>query len=293
MRYGGASGSVVIQFAASALTYPSCSGIGYSFYFPGLFSPGFTQRAYSDMYFAAHVTNDTLRVFKWPEGTSWTAITHTDVIHTAYPQTYPYSCPRTGGSITSDWCQRRSFGGGWAHSDRIFTGWISGTEVDFMWDASQGTGGFGTFNYPYVHAVRINATNYSLIGEPIMWNPSLAFAYTSAALNDRYKVAGTVMYGGGSTYENCGVFIWDDYSPTPAPWEFHAAEASNSDPNDKLSGDYASTRRNDFSPYTWGGTCYVLRGGSTNSSIHPYYLWFGRRRDAPGIVMLPVVLKNH
>ena len=117
-QYGAAGGSIVIRFAASALT-PACSGVGYGWYAPGLFSPGFTQRGYSDMYFAAHVSNSTLRVFDWPESAaSWTGITTHDVLHTAYPANYPYSCPRAGGTATSDWCQRRSFGGGGGYTPR-------------------------------------------------------------------------------------------------------------------------------------------------------------------------------
>jgi hypothetical protein len=289
-RYGAASGSVVIRFAASALTWPSCSGISYSYYVPGLFSPGFTQRAYDTMYFAAHVDNNTLRVFTWPESSG--SITTHDITHTAYPQNYPYSCPRTGGSGTSDWCQRRSFGGGWAHSDRIFTGWIAGGVLNFMWDASQGTGGFGTFPYPYVHVARINASTYALVNEPIMWSSSTAFAYSAAALNDRLDVAGMVMYGGGSLYESCAAFVWDHYTSAPAPWTLYAVRASNSDPYDTLSGDYLTARRNGMYGYTWSGSCYALVGGSANSNVHTYYAWFGREEDFPR-VLLPLILKNH
>ena len=65
-QYGAASGSIVIRVATSAFT-SGCGGVGYQWYAPGLFSPGFTQRGYADMYFAAHVSNSTLRVFDWPE----------------------------------------------------------------------------------------------------------------------------------------------------------------------------------------------------------------------------------
>lgn len=290
MQYGAASGSVVIRVDVSQFT-PACSGVGYQWYAPGLFSPGFTQRAYDTLYFAGHVSNSTLRVFAWPESAAnWTGITTHDVSHTAYPQNYPYSCPRTGGNATSDWCQRRSFGGGWAHSDRIFSGWVAGGVITFMWDASQGNNGVGgpTFNYPYTHIVRINESSYALINEPIQWSSGFAIQYATAALDDRYHVAGTVLWGGGTYYENSATWIADDLSPgytgvgffPNGGWEWYNGPDSNIDPTDKLSGDYLATRRDDLNPYSWTGSSYVLvNNGSGGVGVHPYFLWFGRGRD--------------
>ncbi|MBI5029680.1 MAG: hypothetical protein HZB51_04080 [Chloroflexi bacterium] len=302
-QYGAAGGSIVIRVAISAFT-TACGGVGYQWYAPGLFSPGFTQRGYSDMYFAAHVSNSTLRVFDWPESAAnWTGIISHDVSHTAYPANYPFRCPRTGGNATSDWCQRRSFGGGWAHSDRIFTGWQAGGVLTFVWDASQGNNGVGgsTFAYPYTHVVRINQGTFTLINEPIKWSSSFAIQYATAALSDRLHVAGTVMWGGGSYFENCATYIADDLSPgytgigffPSGGWEWYNALNSNIDPSDTLSGDYFATRRNDYAPYTWGGSCYALLNGIGGVSMHPFYLWFGRGRDTPVIetLFLPLVIK--
>lgn len=296
-QYGAASGNIVIRVAASAFT-SACNGVGYQWYAPGLFSPGFTQRGYTDMYFAAHVSNSTLRVFDWPESAAnYTGITTHDVSHTAYPVNLPNRCPRTGGTATSDWCQRRSFGGGWAHTDRIFTGWQIGGIITFVWDATQGNNGVGgfTFAYPYTHIVRINQSTFALINEPIQWSSGFAINYATAALDDRYHVAGTVLWGGGSYYENCAAWIADDLSPgytgvgffPSGTWEWYNGPDSNIDPTDLLSGDYISARRNAYAPNTWGGSCYsLLNNGSGGVSVHPYYLWFGRGRDTPVIPML-------
>ena len=276
-QYGATFGSVVMRFSLDSLA--AAGTLNYPYVIPGLFSPGFTQGATNTMYFAAHVSTSTLRLFSWPE--SSTDVTYTDVSHTSYPENFPYSCPRTGGSSTSDWCQRRSFGGGWAHDDRISTGWVANGVIGFMWDASQGSGGLGTFNYPYEHVVRIGESTKTLINEPYLWNPSVAFSYPSVSVNARGDIAGTTLWGGGSTFENCGAFIWDSYSSPPAPWEFYGLEYSNSDPNDTLSGDYLATRKNGGNVYTWSGTCYALVGGGDNGNVHPYYLSFGRQQDNP------------
>jgi hypothetical protein len=281
----------------------ACGGVGYQWYAPGLFSPGFTQRAYDTMYFAAHVSNSTLRIFAWPESAAnWTGITTHNVPHTAYPQNYPYTCPRTGGSSTSDWCQRRSFGGGWAHSDRIFSGWLTGGNIFFSWDASQGNNGVGghTFAYPYLHIVQVRQSDFALLGEPIVFSSGFAIQYDAAALNDRLNVAGAVMWGGGSYYENCALFIWDDLSPgyTVGSFglEWYSAVTSNQDPSDTLSGDYFAGRRNAVNGNTWSGSCYSIRndgsGGAVN--VHPYYFWFGRGRDYTVIrdVFIPTVRRQ-
>ena len=198
--------------------------------------------------------------------------------------------------------QRRSFGGGWADSDRIFTGWQAGGVLAFLWDATQGNNGVGgfTFAYPYTHIVRINQSTFGLINEPIQWSSGFAINYASAALDDRFHVAGTVLWGGGSFYENCTTFIADDLSPgytgvgffPSGGWEWYNGPDSNIDPSDTLSGDYLATRRNALFPNTWGGSCYTLvNNGAGAVSVHPYYLWFGRVRDTPTLstLLLPLI----
>jgi uncharacterized repeat protein (TIGR01451 family) len=271
-QYGTASGSVVMTFSLDDLD--AGAGLGYQF-FGTLFSPGFTQGARDTMYFAAHVDTDTLRIYRWTEGSG--TIFWDDVNHTSYPQTYPYRCPRTGGSATSDWCQRRSFGGGWAHTDRIFTGWVANGVIGFAWDASQGTAGFGTFNYPYTHVARFAESTRALIDQPIVWNGSFAWQYFAVAPNARGDLGGTTQYGGGSLYQNCALEIADEYTG----YGFSAAYGitSDSDPTDTLSGDYLTARGNGGNPRTWSGTCYVLR--TTGATSRPFFVAFGRARDDP------------
>jgi hypothetical protein len=134
-----------------------------------------------------------------------------------------------------------------------------------------------------------------LINEPIQWSSGFAINYATAELDDRLHVAGTVLWGGGSYYENCANFIADDLSPgytgvgffPSGGWEWYNGPDSNIDPTDKLSGDYLATRRNALDPNTWSGSCYsLLNNGSGAVSVHPFYLWFGRVRDTPIINLL-------
>ena len=288
-RYGTVGGATIIRIPNSEFsTYPTCNGVNYQWYAPPttIYSPGFVQRANSVMYFAAHVSTTQLRVFSWPESAAdWTGITSHDVSHTGYWANYPNRCPRTGGSATSDWCQRRSFGGGWAHSDRIFSGWVANGLITFMWDSTQTlpgsiyAGSFPTRTYPFVDVVRISESTFALNSQPTIFSSINAWVYASAAKNDRGDAAGTLMWGGGSFYEYCATWIWDAFTPDPLThgWEVYFPHNSNSDPNDTLSGDYFGTRRNGFNGNTWGGACYSLV--NSTSTTHPYYMWFGRFGD--------------
>jgi hypothetical protein len=265
--------SVAMRFSLADLF--SCGQGGtfaYGYYIPGLFSPNFVAGAPSTMYFAAHVSTSTLRVFSWPESGS---VTSSNVNHTAYPAPSsgsPAACPRFGGSATSDWCHR-------AQDDRVLAGWVAGGVIGFGWNAAQGLG----YNYPHVHFVRIDESTKALLNEPILSASNLAFLYPSLAVNSRGHIAGTVMYGGGSSsdYENCSFLINDAFSSPPPPWELYGATISNSDTNETVSGDYLSARRSATHPTTCASTCYALVGGGANGNVHSHWLWFGREQDVP------------
>jgi hypothetical protein len=275
-RYGAASGSVVLRLPAATLA--NHGFLNYEYYFPGLFSPVFTDGAASTMYFAAHVDTDTLRVYTWPDANDVNHVSSTTVNHTKYPVNLPFTCPRTGGSATSDWCQRRSFGGGWAGDDRMKAGWVGRGMIGFAWGASQGAWGFtGSAPYPYTDIVLLSQSTLALVKEPIIWSNSYAFLYPAFARNLRGDVGGSVMYGGGSQYENCTALFNDD--GFASGWATLGGAVSNSDPNDKISGDYLSAAGNGGNGYTWSATCYALQGSSSSSSA--YYMSFGRDYDTP------------
>lgn len=278
-RYGATGGSIVIRMDLDDLGAGG-SSIATEWTAPGLFSPGLAVSATpgSTMYYAAHVDTDTLRVFTWPDSVGFGGITTHNINHTAYAANYPMQCPRTGGSSTSDWCQRRSFGGGWAHTDRIFTGWLVGNELGFGWDSTQGNSGFGQRDYPWVFMVFINPSNYTLTSQRTFSNTNYAFSYLSVHPNSQGDLGATFMYGGGTLYQTCGGAVRDSFTPN---WDYIGFVASNADPDDKLSGDYLSTRMNGGTTQTWSATCYAQRGGGANADTHTYYISFGREAYTP------------
>ena len=271
--------SVMMRFSLDQLASTPAT-LTYDFY-PTLFSSVPTENATSTMYFAAHVSQSVLRLYSWPESVDHTGVTFTDITHPAYSATLPYTCPRTGAPASSDWCQRPGSGGGYAHDDRMQYGWVASGKIGFVWDASQGNNqGLGNFPYPYVYAIRVNESTKTLLDEPVIWNPNFAFSYASVAPNDRGDLGGTVMWGGGNTFENCAALIWDGFSPNNF-WQLAGAESSDSDTRSPTGGDFTTARRNGGNDHVWSGACYALKGGGGELNTHTYYFSFGRQQDSP------------
>ncbi len=279
-------GSAVIRINAGAIVWPppagNCGKLQTDYFITDntLFGLGGVARGYGDMYLAGHVTggaNDTLRVYTWPETSAPNGITSADVTNTSYANS-GYACPRQGGSAgdASDWCPG---GAKTRHDDRIFTGWIklnladqSKNELDFLWDAAQD----GSHPYPYIFGVRVKQTDPSQkLGEITLSSASYAYAYPSAAVNNRGDIGLTYLYGGGTKYESCGVGVLVDPSQ-PFELLMPATLAGNSDPPDANSGRYTATRMNPYGGgYTWSGSCYAPKGGDN----HVYYIQFGHQND--------------
>ncbi len=281
-------GSVLYRIPLDTLKNPAAT-LTYNWYQSTTFSPAPVQRAGSTMYFGSHLTTTTLRLYVWPE--SSTAVATVDVPNTNYPQHFPYSCPKTGhfAASPSDWCPRASGTGGYAHDDRINSGWLANGVIGFAWDASQGAVSGGvrpSFKYPYVHVLRINEATKARIDEPIIYSPSYAVEWPSLAANAAGDVGGAVMWGGGAFEENCGAVIHDSRSG-PGFWEFHRLAGSSADTPQAKSGDYTTSRGVGNG---WVSACYSVRAGS----VHSQYFAFSRTSVAlqPPCVVPSVVGKT-
>src|SRR5439155_3435172 len=101
---------------------------------------------------------------------------------------------------------------------RLQAGWISRDELGFMWDAAQGTGGLGSFPFPYVHVVRIVASTATFIDEPILANSLVAFAYPGVSINSSGVLGIVVAYAGsGSPHPGTEIISRDETAP--GPWQ--------------------------------------------------------------------------
>jgi hypothetical protein len=277
--------TVVLRLPLDGLASPL--GFSYDAFITGYFNATPVRGATSTMYWATQLNTETMRVYSWPEGGSYSAV---NIAHTSYPDpSNPanYTCPIGG---VQDWCGRLD--------DRVQTGWLSGGILGFVWNAPKGTGGFGTFSYPYVQFLFVNSYSLAFAGQSTMSSNNFAYAYPSAGLNAWGHVAGTVFYGGGATPPTLAAFIWDDYSSTPYPyipatWDLYNIAASSQGPTESTCsgcwGDYLSAsmdRTSVFSRFLWVATGFTLQDGGLESNIHPLYLRFGRAANDPALVEL-------
>src|SRR5262249_15234210 len=146
----------------------TCDGPAFDFFLDNKGTFTQVEGATDTMYFATHMSTNTILIYQWDEAQS-APFLPTPVPHSAYPDAL--SPPPGPGRVCPgpdqlNWCGKAD--------GRILTGWRNAATgvIGFMWNASQGMGDLGTFDFPYVHVARFNATNLTLIDEPIIWNPN-------------------------------------------------------------------------------------------------------------------------
>jgi hypothetical protein len=216
--------------------------------------------ATDNMYWAQHINNTTLRVFKWPE--SSTTSTYKDVTVPAW-STNAISCITTDGY---DACARSD--------NRILSGWrsdwksIPGVKMlGFFWNV----GADQTFLKPYTNAALIREDTRAYIDRPYIYSSSLAYIYASGAPNARGHI-GISVTGVGS-YPNHYVGVRDDFSSS---WTMELVTTGLKGPNDNKWGDYSRVR-----PHSPAGLNWVATGWTLDSSFVsvPKFVVFGRDRD--------------
>ncbi len=229
------------------------------------------QGATSTMYFGMHdLTKPTsqLTLFSWPESGNVSTINLNHAVSTAIASTLQtYQCASPGGL---DACQ--------SSDNRILAAWLGKGRIGFMWDDPQGTGGLGTFPYPYIHTLIIDEASKTVSSENAIWNSNTAFFYPSASTNLRGDVGGTFGWSGGSFFPSAGIFVWDNGSSL-VPLESRFIASGTDAPKTNRWGDYLRTRRSSSNAYEWVGTAYTLQGGNNIGAAESRYLRFGRNTD--------------
>ena len=218
------------------------------------------------MYFGSVTGTGTIGVVAWPE----TAIvpTRATVGGLAFTAGGQFSCPGPDGLDPG--------GRGLA---RMQTGWITPTELGFMWHSGQG---FGR-PYPFVRSVILNPATLAVIAEPDIWSNARAYLYPYVAVNARGHLGGQVSALGGDTMPAMNALIRDSLSPNvvTSGWELHEVGASTHGTAGRW-GDYAGAVTHEKYPNTWLAGGHLQEGGSADGDSRPHNLWFMREQDDPG-----------
>jgi hypothetical protein len=273
---GAGVGTIIFRFSLNELASLTQGGTPTSQQFrntAGSLTYTPVQGATTTMYFSRSDGSGTSRpIFIWPENVSAAGITSATVTHSSF-STATRACAGPDGL---NWCGR--------NDSRLKGGWVAGGVIGFMWDASQGTGGLGTFAFPYTHVIRVDEATKALIDQPIIFNNSIAFQFPGVSVNARGHLGVSIAFGGGGFYPSSMVLLRDDVSPNA--WDALTVRLGANGPGTDRWGDFLTTRPFNGSGNAWIGTSYTLQGpcvggGTSCANVEPRFLVFGRERDNP------------
>jgi hypothetical protein len=236
--------------------------------------------ASTTMYWADHADTSHLDLWSWPEDVDWQGVGWQEVAHSAFATNY--SCASPDGT---DMC---GFEPQWSP---VHGGWLKGNVLAFQWDAGAGPGGLGNFPFPYIHVVEINATTMSLIDEPIVWSPSVAYSYAGSAINQTGNVALSLAYGGGGHYPGSALMI--RYNANPTFWQPVNVQEGTKGPPGNRWGDFL-TARTASDGQSWLSASFVLQGACSGNNnwdpcgqVQPRFQWFASCRPSAGAASGP------
>src|SRR5690606_17660583 len=230
----------------------------------------FAQGSRATMYWAAHQSTSTLRVYEWADSaTSATIASRTVSTWSGTPTPAP-------GPDGRDWTS-------FAYTvNTVLTGTNNGSELSFWW-TSGSTG--ASRPQTFVRVARFTANNArTLLGQFDLWNTDFAYHFPSAAANQLGHVGGTFAFGGGTRQLSLGAFLLDQYNSF-SNWASVVARTGLRGPSSNRWGDYFMTGVHSGQPRTFAGAGYVL---DSAGAAQPMYLWFGRDDYEPTWVNLDV-----
>jgi hypothetical protein len=249
--------SLMIRMPLDELS--TCAGFTYSWQTgTGTWTP--VQGATENMYWAQHINNTTLRIFKWPESSA--TATQKDVTIPAW-STDAISCTTADGFNA---CGRSD--------NRILSGWRSewtakpGLKMlGFFWNVAADQ----TFLKAYTNAALIREDTLAYVARPYIYNSTLAYIYASGAPNARGNI-GISVTGVGS-YPNHYVGVRDDFASS---WKMKLVTTGLKGPNDDKWGDYSRVRPHSPANLNWVATGWTLNAAGVSV---PKFVIFGRDRD--------------
>lgn len=212
-----------------------------------------TQGATDTMYFANHVSEDTLRVFTWPENST------TIGSATATVQAWSDATRSAPGPDGKDWLGRAD--------SRITAAWRSGNTIGFAWTAARDS----NFALPHVRVAVLDKNTKAVVSQPHLWNSGFAYAYPAVAVNSDGRVAISVAFGGGALFPSHAVGVLDTSNST---WELVTTANGTNGPSSNRWGDYLAARSHGRDPQTWVATGFTLQGGTAQTNVEPRYIQF-------------------
>jgi len=229
------------------------------------------QGATDTMYFGTHLSNDHMRIFKWPQSSG-----------TIFP--YDVKIPAWKSSErTSMHCAGRDRYNSCNFLDNtILGGWTRAGKVGFLWNVAEGDG----FPYPYINVAVFRTSDMAYLERPLVWNWVNAWILGYVSPNDR-GLGLVAFWAGGDFNPSVGAAIADNFVSSPPGWQMNWIAGGSNSPATQRLGDYLRIRSVGGECSLWAGTGYVFKGGSGPASdlhtvsdvVYPYYFIIGREID--------------
>jgi hypothetical protein len=226
-------------------------------------------------FFATHVDNDTIRVFRWNEGSSTVSLNDIDIPAWTRGTRGSFDCTTPDGNNPCDRMDDRILGGFVMGPTKLPVGSNAQKVVGFSWTARQDA----NFQYPYTNVVRIDAESMTLIDNPVIWSSGTAFFYADFHPNDRGDLGGVLDQAGGAYHPAFAATLLDQDTVVLPPWQLFGLLFGDDSPDDDKWGDYNTVRRWWPNGYQFIAGGHVMRGGGSNSDVESCYARFGRERD--------------
>ena len=258
------------------------------------------QGAKDKMYWATHLTNDMMRIYEWSDQQPSTSIQTYDreidpwfILEEGVGKCAPATSIFGEFILEGNWCERAD--------SRITSGWISGTQIGFFWNADAGsrTALGATFPWPYINAATFDVSNnnMSYVGRPYIWHNDFPWLYASAAVNENGEVGVVAYYGQPGTVNIPGVaFGARNQLDKAEAWNMTSLAISSSPPEASEDceleggvvdeeecelpylltwgydwGDYITIRSREGSGSDWDAAAYVLEEDGDSDIVMPYY----------------------
>jgi len=229
------------------------------------------QGATDTMYFGTHLSNDRMRIYKWPQ-TSGTIFPY-DVNIPAWTPSGRFSMHCAGPDKYNS-CNFLD--------NTVLGGWTRDGKVGFIWNVVEGNG----FRYPYINAAVFRTSDMAYLERPLVWNNNNAWILGYVSPNDR-GLGLVAFWAGGDFNPSVGAAIADNFVSPPPGWQMNWIAGGSNSPASQRLGDYLRIRSLGGECSLWAGTAYVFKGGSGSASelhdtsevIYPYYFIIGREID--------------
>jgi len=258
--------TAMLRFDLSELS--NCSDISYHILLTSTeFNFTSVNGATDTMYFGTHnfflFFPPRTTIYSWQDSSTFV---NSNVV--SYPSWSPlgYSCPMPDTGANP--CDRST--------GRITGGYLSNGILGFVWDAAQG----GSFPFPYVYYITVDAASGSLIESIPLFSNSFAANYGNFGVNNAGDIGIGLFLMGGALTPVYVVGI-DDPQTGTNEFDFVTVKASTHGPIIDTWGDYVRIKPYKPDNGQWIGTGFTMQGGSTSSNVENLFVIFGRDITPP------------